>query len=346
MKILLVGPDNFSYGESMDAIAATLSIMGHETHLIKLKSFTTQCNYFVKRMHKLGNRSFLKNYEDMLNREILSAAVVFQPELSMFFNGLHMYPETLSVLRKTGKKTILILIDTVKGMLQQSGFEEILCCYDKIFSFDPDDMPFLQQRYNLNCEYFSNMYDSNKYYPDDSINKDIDISFVGTPYRGRLKILQHVADYCDTNNRKLAVYGKYWNEKYFWKKLVLQNKFKPLGKFVHNRIISPQEAAQIYRRSKICLNIHFNDQEGINIRTFDILGTKSFQLVDYKKQINELFSVGEELVTYNNIKELLYKIEEFLHDENKRKIIAQNGYEKAKNKFTVEKVMQDILARI
>ena len=47
----------------------------------------------------------------------------------------------------------------------------------------------------------------------------------------------------------------------------------------------------------------------MNPRTFEILGSGGFQLVDYRKQVEELFDIEKEVVCYRNKEDLLAKIE-------------------------------------
>ena len=74
------------------------------------------------------------------------------------------------------------------------------------------------------------------------------------------------------------------------------------------------------------------------------MGVEGFELTNYQSEIPEYFEIGRELETYSSEEELLEKISYYLQHEEERQIIARNGYEKAKENYSlnarVEQMMQ------
>jgi len=105
------------------------------------------------------------------------------------------------------------------------------------------------------------------------------------------------------------------------------------------------EVAKIYNASKICLNIHHpQSKQGLNMRTFEILGAGGFQIVDYKKVLESLFEIGEELVCYRSLEELKDLLHYYLDHPTERERIAERGHRRAWHEHTFEARMQSMLS--
>jgi len=100
------------------------------------------------------------------------------------------------------------------------------------------------------------------------------------------------------------------------------------------------EMSRIYSSSKIGFNCSLNN--GLNMRVFEILSCGCFLLTNRLKYnvLEDLFEVGEHLVTYNNEKELFEAIEYYLEHEQEREKIAAAGHKHALNTLTYFHMMQ------
>lgn len=108
---------------------------------------------------------------------------------------------------------------------------------------------------------------------------------------------------------------------------------------------SMTEMPKIFHLSRINLNFTSKPiRTGLPLRIWDILGAGGFVLTNYQSEIPEYFEIGRELETYSSEEELLEKISYYLQHEEERQIIARNGYEKAKENYSlnarVEQMMQ------
>ena len=102
-----------------------------------------------------------------------------------------------------------------------------------------------------------------------------------------------------------------------------------------------------FNQAKINLNISLKAiQSGIPLRVFDVLGCGGFLITNYQHEIAECFEDGRELVIYEDIPDLIAKVNYYLAHEDERKRIAQNGYEKVKSEYTFERRMKEILEEI
>lgn len=98
---------------------------------------------------------------------------------------------------------------------------------------------------------------------------------------------------------------------------------------IHNRGLAKtlEEMPIIFYNSKINLNITSKSiRSGLPLRLFDIMGCGGFVLTNFQLELPEFFSLGEDLVCYENLEDLIYKTDYFLHHEKERREIAENGF--------------------
>jgi spore maturation protein CgeB len=115
---------------------------------------------------------------------------------------------------------------------------------------------------------------------------------------------------------------------------------------VHNRGFakSMTEMPKIFRLSRINLNFTSKPiRTGIPQRIWDILGAGGFVLTNYQSEIPEYFEIGRDLETFSGEEELLEKIDYYLAHEEERRAIAQNGYQKAKERYSLREKVEKML---
>jgi spore maturation protein CgeB len=106
---------------------------------------------------------------------------------------------------------------------------------------------------------------------------------------------------------------------------------------------------KLLTNSRIVLNNHGDvagDYAG-NIRLFEATGVGSCLITDYKKNMNDLFSSGDEVVIYNSFDECIEKVKWLLDNENERRKIAKSGQKRTLKVHTVEercKTLIDIIS--
>ena len=99
---------------------------------------------------------------------------------------------------------------------------------------------------------------------------------------------------------------------------------------IHNRGLAKtmEEMPIIFHNSKINLNITSKSIRcGLPLRIFDILGCGGFVLTNFQPELPELFVPGEDLIYYEDMEDLVYKTDYFLHHDAERREIAQKGFE-------------------
>ena len=144
-------------------------------------------------------------------------------------------------------------------------------------------------------------------------------------HRGRLAFLQDLIKQC-----KLEIYSP--NVVEDTKRLSLMRSV--YYRFKHNpyrRIINGSRAGvfgldmiQLLHSSRIGLNIHADSSPRFasNMKMFEISGSGSCLVTDWKENINDIFSEDTEVVTYKSVEECVEKVKWLLDNPRKRVEIA------------------------
>jgi spore maturation protein CgeB len=106
----------------------------------------------------------------------------------------------------------------------------------------------------------------------------------------------------------------------------------------------------LFCNSKIVLNYHggISGNYAGNMRLFEVTGVGSCLLTDNKKNMNDLFVAGNEIITYDNPQDCIQKASWLLDHEAEREEIALAGQQKTLTSHTVEdrcRTMIDILSK-
>lgn len=114
---------------------------------------------------------------------------------------------------------------------------------------------------------------------------------------------------------------------------------------IHNRggADSSTMMPQIIKCSKINLNMTNRPiKTGLPLRIFDLMGAGGFVISNYQAEIPEHFIPDEDIVLYDNIPDLLDKIDYYLKHDDERRQIAKNGHDKVKEFHSYDVRLQEI----
>jgi spore maturation protein CgeB len=185
--------------------------------------------------------------------------------------------------------------------------------------------------------------------------KEYDVTFIGSYHPYRAWVLKKIS----TNGFSVNVWGKGW----------------PNGEVIQSQMV------EIFNRSKINLNLSNNDChdvryifdfnrpileslrifkkafitknqpdskniEMVKARHFEINACGSFQLSYYVEGLEKHYDLGNEIVTYNSLDDLLWKLDYYLKNDEERESIANKGHLKVLNNHTLEKRFESLLKNI
>jgi hypothetical protein len=143
--------------------------------------------------------------------------------------------------------------------------------------------------------------------------KDIDISVIGVGKHPRFSDKLNrirVVELLRERGYKVKVYGKYWTKH--------KNNYK---------YITGNDFLSIINRSKIGIDIQ-DKNSPLAHRMMEYLACGTFCITRERAEVNNIFKVGEEILTYNNDEELLFLIDKYLRKEEERERIANRGMER------------------
>lgn len=333
MKVLIFGNNYFQLNESVAAaflsLGWTVSILDYRDTAFEKTSSRNPCR---KKKYRSRFEAIDRNLREKIESE--------KPDLLFTFSGNVLLSQRLRWLRKRGIKLVLYLLDSIHTLsTTQSGLE----LYDLVYAYEPTDIPFIAGK-NPRVFFLPPGYHPDFYRPLEREEKRYDIVFVGTPYGGRLELLNSLLKGAVKLDLRVALVGKYWHRG------LRHPIFKFRYPFIHryvlkNGAIGPREVNLLYNRGRIVLNHHFiSDGTGVNPRLFDIAGSASFQLVDERETLGRMFTRKEEIETYSSVDELVEKARYYLDHPRAADEIGRAAGARARKEHTYLHRARRILA--
>lgn len=119
-------------------------------------------------------------------------------------------------------------------------------------------------------------------------------------------------------------------------------------RFLKKKMYPPVFGRDMYYKlaqSKLVLNVHADSspEYASNMRLFETTGVGTCLLTDWKKNINDLFTDGEEILTYKSVEECIEKTKWILNNDEKLKSIGENGQLKTLKKHTYDSRVEEFL---
>ena len=322
-------------------IQQSLNAMGHTVEMFYMDTYRAMCSYWEKKWNKAGFRQGESRYNQQKKEEFRRLVVRHRPDCILFvdFETRFFTTEELAEYHKTSRIAFWF-VDEVAG---HTEIEAYLRPY-KVFVYEKDDVDYLAGHYGIQAVYCPVGY--NDAYTQDVGNpaKSIDISFVGSPFKRRLALLETLAEKAQEKGWHLQVYGPFYESKHFWKKYLLARKYPHLMRYVQNRSVLPEEAAEIYAQSKICLNIHGSANRSLNPRTFEIMATGSLELLDAHEDYAGLVRPGQDVAVFADAEDLLQQSAYYLTHEEEREQIARQGKQCVQEVRSMRASLQMILS--
>ncbi len=343
MKILVVWYKNFEY---LDRLANALKANDIQADKFVIEYFNDYANVLKRIVCKRLTNHFKNNHSKNMRDALITKCEKEGFDCILILNG--NYTDVLDDVffnwaNKTNKNLILWFVDSARTIdcFNQEYFKN----YKSIYSYDPLDIDYLKGKYSIDNVHYLPFTAAEELYNDvEKYEKIYDICFVGVGSDNRSFLLEQVARYCIKNNKTMVVYGQFWRFRPFYHKLRYKYKFKKnypyLYKFIVNKFIQPRKVAEVYKQSRICLNINQLKQGAANSRAFEILATQGFQIIDYNEHLAALFEDKKDLVMYKDSDELIQLIDYYLKNDGEREQIAQNGYEKVQKNFLLKETVK------
>lgn len=321
-----------SRNERILCIQDSLARMSQQAEFASLDGFDDTHSYWQKKLASLQGKTvkwqYYLNEISLVRRRIDEYA----PDTVLIINPNIPW----SILRELSLnyRVIFWFVDSIVGWKETVPLKN----YD-IFVYDHESQAYLRGK-GVSSQYCPVGY-NDFYTKDANIVKDIDISFVGTPYKKRLRLLEKAAQIAVKKNWNMKVYGPFFSRGHFWKKIIFRQKYPNLSKYIVNGSQTPRQVAAIYARSKICLNIHDDKNKGVNPRTFEIMATGAMELLDARSDY-DILQPQKDMIVFSNVEEMVSKLEYYLSHDKEREQIAEAGYRCVKQFRSMENSLNEI----
>lgn len=280
--------------------------------------------------------------KQVMNQELLGMVKEFKPDLAMFCLYKDQFiPEMVDELRNYTKTLCFFHDDGWR--LDFSRF------WARHFDwFTTTDFHRVQEYHYLgydNAVHFP--YACNQaVYKSLELPKKYDVSFIGeaNPYRKWfIKKLE---------NAGINVYtaGSGWSKGYLSKdgmvrvinqskiNLNLSNSKSWDLRYLFSLLSRPKDLYNWFHSSK--------NTEQIKARHFEINGCQGFQLSYYVDYIEHYYEIGQELVVYLDVDDLIRKVKYYLVHDDEREAIAKRGYDRTIAEHTYARRFRSVFAKI
>lgn len=345
MRILVIGPSLLMPWAGW--VASALTRLGHEVQMgystnLLLDRFT------LRRVRSIasdlpGLTGFLdaarSRWQKNRDHRLIKLAQRFHPNLILDLWGYALSAPLLTALKEIARCPLFTwwMDDPFRKEIQA-----LLPVYDLFFVFDRSYMAALRQQGAHRVEFLPCACDETMYRPPQLTQSDrkryaCDVALVAWFYPKRAEVVKGLADF------NLKVWGRQWRSPQA--RGLLNGAQKNV---VASRYLSPQTAAKVYAASKIALNVHSDQSHdaGLNLRTFEILASGGFELVDAVPGMEELLIPGKEAAVYHSPGEAREMAAYYLRHPEERADIAQRGRDRVLREHTYLHRMQGLLQKV
>ena len=334
MKVLVVGFHSFY--DLVAVCTQVLTSLGQETRLF----YTNRRGNLLVRLSRRVVRpfiqgrplSFYQRSKEEMNDRLVKTTTAFRPDLLFVIKGDDIFPQTLQRLKALGG---LRLVNWAVDDPFSPSYPDIapgIPYYDGFFIPDRSYELRLKQGGAREVKFLP-------FACNPAVHRTISLTsgerrrfgsavcFVGTVHRSRIDVLGSLI------GLDLAIWGEPFQDP---EATVLQAKYRGRA--------GQKQLAKIYNASRIALNPHHPQAvEGTNMRTFEAAACGIFQLTDRKRYLEETFAFGEEIVCYEDPREVAGLVRYYLSHEEERRSIALRMQEKVLREHTYRHRMQQVL---
>lgn len=317
IKILIAIPVPSSF---LSGLLRATSYLGIETRVFNCRGHTL----FEKLV--IGTTGQGDISTRLLNQRLIQAATTYKPDILLVMKGELVSGETINTIHNFGIKTVNWFPD---GFWTLDLITDIVSYYDTFLHFDSLVCDFLQKKGHKNVRYLPYAADI---LPTDNpprFNiKKYPATFIGNYHPER-----------EAHFKKIADSGFYiWGGK-AWENTSLAANYQGVCKY--------KDVSRILSESVVSLNFHYHAKSnGANLRVYESTAAGACLLTDYKKDLEKLFVIDEEIVTYKNIGELTESLDYLNTNKDVALKIGKKGYKRTKSHNTYIHRIKDLLTMV
>lgn len=261
-----------------------------------------------------------------------SALAEIQYDTLLVIKGDVIDPQLVIDASRRGKRTVAWLYDAIANTHHTT---ETLSCFDRVASFSPSDAAALAA-VGVNARFLPLAADERfmRNPPVPVIGPDV--VFFGARYDQREQQLQSLHD----QGYAVMAYGRDWS-------LHPRDRIRSLSwhrpSFPTNTDVPRQQVSKVSGDAVCVLNMHNHNQDGFNLRTFEVPGAAGLQLID-RDDVAEFYEPGAEVLLYRSIGEASELIERAKREAYWAEQIRAAGWRRTRAEHTFAHRMATLLS--
>jgi len=305
------------YNWENESLKPSLEKFGKVRHYDWLEAFNHQSKDWFKSIRAKMNRDLIERVNSWIKKD--DTDVIFT-----YLSGEQVTPDTMKKIAALGVPIVNISLNDKEAFVGKvkngmaTGLRDLCRYFDICWTSTEDALEKYCVEGGLPI-YLPEGANPKVHKPYD-LDKTIDVSFVGQCYGNRPEIVQKLR----TNGIQVEAYGYGW----------------PDGP------LSTQEMVKVYSRSQI--NLGFGGVAGhkdtfcLKGRDFEIPMSGGLYLTEYHPELEKVFELEKEIVTYSGFDDLVAKINYLLSNPEKADTIRKNGFQRCRNEHSWEKRFEKI----
>jgi hypothetical protein len=315
MKVLVVGPAAyFSTWDVYEGHLAGFRANGCEVFAFDYGKWLRAFGEFSHWMKRRRATDLSEKIYVMGGESIYVAAHVHEVDLVWMVAPMHVHPAILGLMLRDGIKTA--------GYMTECPYEDDIwvkraALFTYCFLNDKNSVDLFRQ-VNPRSFYMGHAFDPNRHCPQ-ACEADMDVAFVGTGFPARRRFFEAV----DWEGVDLRLYG-------YWAKTP---KGSSLWSYLTPCILDNGETVDIYRRSRIGLQLHRKDKwyghkgeceehaHSLGPRSYELAASGVFQVSDERPELHEVFDGS--VPTFSTPAELEGLVRHYLADPGARRELAE-----------------------
>jgi spore maturation protein CgeB len=271
MKILVAVPGNLHTVRMNRFVPEALAALGHETHVV---------DYSPTLAEKLKRKLLRREAAEVVEARLLAALEEHRPQLFLALYGVNVSKRVLGEVRTRGSVSANWWLNDPFQWQRALG---ILPGYDFAFTNARYSVEQYAAAGLRHVRFLPSACDPSVHRPLDGVTPECAVSFAGDWSELRERLCERLAN----EGLDLRVYGP-------WRRKLRAG--SPLRAKLEHGFFSPERMVEIFARCQATLNVHTwrgRFDFGLNPRVFEAGACGTPQLVDHKRELDELFTPAQ-----------------------------------------------------
>jgi len=254
-KVLFIGTTFFNYHV---AIKKELENRGS---IVDFYNEIEDC--FERKFYRAINKKLLSKFDEHYHQKLLRDIQAKSYDYLFVLHGEGLTESLLSKIKSLNKNIIFIMYQW--DSIIHFDYTHLIPCFDKVFTFDDIDA----NKYGINFLplFYIHEYKTNS---DNKISDIIyDVAFIGSLHSDRYQIIKRIIDYSSLN--ELNFFHHLYISKLSYLKQKYLHRKRYSDKYLKFHTLNKDKIFEVIEKSNCILDINEKGQNGLTIRTFEMM---------------------------------------------------------------------------